>query len=51
MSHMCNAGKIVEPENGELREKVRKYHDTKHQIFLKMYDHGVEYREAMSEFN
>ena len=40
-------GKIVEPTKEEL---VQKYHHAKHQIFLKMYDHGVEYREAMCQF-
>ena len=50
MSKMCAAGKIVEPEKGVLGEKVKNYHNAKFHVFLKMYDHGLEYREVMSSF-
>jgi hypothetical protein len=47
MSKMCAAGRIVEPAKDEL---IQKYHTTKHDIFLKMYSHEVEFRNAMSQF-
>eukprot|EP00026_Physarum_polycephalum_P006749 Phypoly_transcript_06801.p1 GENE.Phypoly_transcript_06801~~Phypoly_transcript_06801.p1 ORF type:complete len:559 (+),score=52.18 Phypoly_transcript_06801:37-1713(+) len=52
MAQMCFVGTIVEPkmEKGELGETIQKYHETKHEIFLKMYDHGMEYQMAMSKF-
>eukprot|EP01111_Echinosteliopsis_oligospora_P009280 TRINITY_DN2696_c0_g1_i4.p1 TRINITY_DN2696_c0_g1~~TRINITY_DN2696_c0_g1_i4.p1 ORF type:complete len:421 (+),score=119.90 TRINITY_DN2696_c0_g1_i4:561-1823(+) len=49
MKHMCNAGQIILPTKGD-NGLVEKYHKAKHDIFLKMYDHEMEYRSIMSDF-
>ncbi|KAL1513586.1 hypothetical protein ABEB36_002980 [Hypothenemus hampei] len=45
LKEMCGTGKVILPENDlELIE----YHKKKYEVFLKMYDHQLEYRRIMN---
>jgi FGGY-family pentulose kinase len=44
MAAMNHAGETIAPAGGD----VRKYHDAKHAVFLRMYDDFMAYREMMA---
>ncbi|MGC8659453.1 MAG: FGGY-family carbohydrate kinase [Desulfomonilaceae bacterium] len=44
MSEMSAVGKVIEPCQGV----AARYHDAKHQVFLRMYDDQLKYRELMN---
>ncbi|CAH1127949.1 unnamed protein product [Ceutorhynchus assimilis] len=46
MQEMCGLGKLVLPDKDT---EVVKYHDKKYEVFLKMYDHQMEYRRIMGD--
>jgi ribulose kinase len=43
MRAMSRAGRVIEPEGGELR----RYHDAKHAVFQRMHDDQLAYRALM----
>lgn len=48
MQEMCGFGDVSLPEKDH---ELIEYHDKKYQVFLKMYDHQMEYRRIMSGGN
>lgn len=44
-SAMSGVGRVIEPTGGD----VKRYHDAKHAVFHRMYEHQMEYRARMNE--
>ncbi|XP_050305456.1 FGGY carbohydrate kinase domain-containing protein-like isoform X2 [Anthonomus grandis grandis] len=46
MQEMCGSGQVLLPDDDS---ELIEYHEKKYQVFLKMYDHQLEYRRIMGD--